>query len=365
MDLIAEFQFMINERFNRFVEVICEGYDGIDADYLRQVWADTCAEKIDYYGEEDEEGSGCCSDSEPESPVKKAKSPVKKSPPKKAVSSDSESSDSEPESPVKKAKSPVKATSPKQCEYVFKSGPNKGEQCETKCKEGSLCGKHKGKSEEEPKTKGAEPKSAKKPEPKKSEEEPKTTVAEPKSVKKPEPKTKGAEPKTKGAEPKTVKKPVESDEDSDSDSEPVTVPKQIAIRLNKTIGKYWHEATALVFRSASERVVIGRLVGSKVVNLRPDDISNCKDQGFKYDPACVAEDVDEEPKSEPKSAHKSPLAKTSLLSKIGKLGEKKDDKKISFQALAKKDEKEEIEEEDDAVEDIEDVLDEIQEEDDE
>lgn len=56
------------------------------------------------------------------------------------------------------------------------------------------------------------------------------------------------------------------------------------LRKHKTINKLYHQETGLVFRSARERVVIGKIVDDKLIDLTNIDIDECRKWGFAFDP---------------------------------------------------------------------------------
>jgi len=45
----------------------------------------------------------------------------------------------------------------------------------------------------------------------------------------------------------------------------------------------WHSATCMVFKSAKERIVIGKCVNDKVLPLTKDDIEICMSHSFAYE----------------------------------------------------------------------------------
>lgn len=56
----------------------------------------------------------------------------------------------------------------------------------------------------------------------------------------------------------------------------------IVFHKNKILGVLYHPETQLVIRSATDRVVIGKIVDDKVVDLTDDDVATCIDYSFKY-----------------------------------------------------------------------------------
>jgi hypothetical protein len=63
------------------------------------------------------------------------------------------------------------------------------------------------------------------------------------------------------------------------------LPKQVQriLRKHKTLDKLYHQDTMLVFKSTTERVVVGKIVNNVIVDLTEDDIDTCKKWGFQYE----------------------------------------------------------------------------------
>jgi len=59
---------------------------------------------------------------------------------------------------------------------------------------------------------------------------------------------------------------------------------KIVLKKNKTIGKIWHPETRLVFKSPSEKIVIGYFNDEEVIKLNEENIKVCKEWGFKFEP---------------------------------------------------------------------------------
>jgi hypothetical protein len=55
------------------------------------------------------------------------------------------------------------------------------------------------------------------------------------------------------------------------------------LRNNKAIDMLWHSATGMVFKSAKERIVVGKCVNDKVLPLTKDDIEICMSHNFAYE----------------------------------------------------------------------------------
>jgi predicted DNA-binding WGR domain protein len=123
------------------------------------------------------------------------------------------------------------------CSYMFIKGAKQDQTCGAKTKAGNVyCSRHK-------KYEGTEQKERKSP---------------------PDPRRSTVKPKSKSRSP--VKE------------------KQRVLRKNKTLDKLWHPETGLVFKSAKERTVIGKCVDEKIVNLKEEDIDECRKWGFSFIP---------------------------------------------------------------------------------
>lgn len=70
-------------------------------------------------------------------------------------------------------------------------------------------------------------------------------------------------------------------------------PKLILKRHKKT-GKVWHPESGLVFKSAKDKVVIGRYENDDFIELDDEALDLCVEFGFKYDKDLVEEDEEEE-----------------------------------------------------------------------
>ena len=72
-----------------------------------------------------------------------------------------------------------------------------------------------------------------------------------------------------------------------------TSKAKIALKKNKIIDKIWHPESTLVFKSSTEKKVVGRCVDDEFISLDEECLSLCEKWGFKYD----TDLVDEEGKS--------------------------------------------------------------------
>jgi len=122
------------------------------------------------------------------------------------------------------------------CPYVFARGENKGEVCGCKPKNGNkYCSKHKKYEGETPKEKKVLPNGKK-------------SIVSP---------SKKVSPKEKS--PETI------------------------LRKHKVLNKYWNRETDMVFKSPTEKIVVGKCVNDKLVSLTEEDIEVCKSRRWKYE----------------------------------------------------------------------------------
>ena len=124
------------------------------------------------------------------------------------------------------------------CPYLFTKGNREGECCGSKPKNGAVyCSRHK--------------------------------------------KYEGVPPKEKKVLP-TSKKSIASG--VKSKKSPVTKQNNDKIlRKNTKIDKLWHQESGMVFKSKTERIVIGKCVDDKILPLTEDDIDVCISLSFKYE----------------------------------------------------------------------------------
>lgn len=70
------------------------------------------------------------------------------------------------------------------------------------------------------------------------------------------------------------------------------------LKRNKKLDKIYDAKTNLVFKSLTEKVVIGKIVDGEYVELNEDILEECKQHGFKYDENMVEEDDDDQEEDE-------------------------------------------------------------------
>jgi len=172
-------------------------------------------------------------------PAKKPESASKSTPKSKVVekSSPAKSTTSE----VSKSSSIKSTDTGLVCPYVFTRGENKGEVCGCKPKNGNkYCSKHKKYEGETPKEKKVLPNGKK-------------SIVSP-----------SKKPSLKEKSPETI------------------------LRKHKVLNMYWHRETDMVFKSGTERIVIGKCVNEKLVSLTEEDIEVCKSRRWQYE---VVEDT--------------------------------------------------------------------------
>lgn len=164
------------------------------------------------------------------------KKPVAKTSPAKSVSSE-----------VSKTSSIKSSDTGLTCPYVFARGENKGEVCGCKPKNGNkYCSKHKKYEGEARKEKKVLPQGKK-------------SIVSP---------AKKVSPKEKS--PETI------------------------LRKHTTLDMYWHRETGMVFKSGTERIVVGKCVDDKLVDLTDDDVEVCQSRRWKYELSTKKPDESEE-----------------------------------------------------------------------
>jgi hypothetical protein len=82
-------------------------------------------------------------------------------------------------------------------------------------------------------------------------------------------------------------------------SAPIAKEVNTVLRKNKAIDKLWHSATGMVFKSAKERVVIGKCVDDKLFPLTKEDIDICMSHSFAYDESWKDDEIEETIKHSP------------------------------------------------------------------
>ena len=128
-----------------------------------------------------------------------------------------------------------------ECPYMYQKGKRKGEICAAKArKNGTYCSRHKKHENSEPKKVGKTPL--------------------------PKPRSKG-----KSLASSKRKSPRRSPQE------------KLVLRNNRKLGVLWHSLSGMVFKSKNERIVVGKVVNDKVVDLEEDDVETCKKYGFRYE----------------------------------------------------------------------------------
>lgn len=126
------------------------------------------------------------------------------------------------------------------CQYIIKKGANEGKECGCKVKdESTMCYKHK--------------------------------------------KYEGTIPKQKKIIPASKKPLVEITNKNDNTAKSDTNIAHNILRKHKTLDKLWHSETGMVFKSAKERIVIGKCVDDKLIPLSSIDINVCMEYSFAYE----------------------------------------------------------------------------------
>lgn len=78
----------------------------------------------------------------------------------------------------------------------------------------------------------------------------------------------------------------------------MSTKNKISLKKLPEFNTVWHEESALVFKSAKELVIVGKLVNKKITPLQEEDIQLCDKYRFKYQVPVEEEDVEEEGEEE-------------------------------------------------------------------
>ena len=70
--------------------------------------------------------------------------------------------------------------------------------------------------------------------------------------------------------------------------------KKVVLKKLKELGKIWHDDSRLVFKSETEKLVIGRYEDNKFIPLDNEAVIRCKTWNFKYDPSIEVEGLEEQ-----------------------------------------------------------------------
>ena len=229
--LLQCIEYSIKNVIEDFLFLIVEKHPEIKTEDLQKIWNDVSNTS---------KPSVVCS-------IKHIKSKVSTSPVNKDVEEDKEFDNNHENKSIKKS------SSTGGCPYEYIKGGVKGSICGSKIATGkTYCSRHK-------KYEG--------------------TVKEEKK----------AVPVPKSTQKNTIK-PVKN--------KPVSPPVKAVSRVlykHKVTGKLWHPETMLVFRSAKERIVIGKIIeDDKMIDLTNVDIDTCRKWGFAFSPKKDEEDEEEE-----------------------------------------------------------------------
>lgn len=91
--------------------------------------------------------------------------------------------------------------------------------------------------------------------------------------------------KHKKKEEKEDKTKEQPEEEKEKEKQPPAAPvkKNLVLRMNKVINKWWHSESGLVFKSSEDKVVIGVFKDDQVVDLSDKDIEKCIAYKFRYE----------------------------------------------------------------------------------
>ena len=80
---------------------------------------------------------------------------------------------------------------------------------------------------------------------------------------------------------------------------------KLVLKKNKKLDKIYHPDTGLVFKSATEKVVIGRIVDDEFVPLDDEAVELCEQNQFKVDESLLeSEETEEQPAEKKKTSKK-------------------------------------------------------------
>lgn len=74
----------------------------------------------------------------------------------------------------------------------------------------------------------------------------------------------------------------------------MSTKNKISLKKLSEFNTVWHEESALVFKSAKELVIVGKLVNKQIMPLEEEDIQLCDKYRFKYQVAVMEEEDAEE-----------------------------------------------------------------------
>jgi len=96
---------------------------------------------------------------------------------------------------------------------------------------------------------------------------------------------------------------------------------KLTLKRNKKLDCLVHAETGLVFKSATEKFVTGRVVNDELVELDEEAQQLCEEHGFKIDPELVSEDnpeAEEETEETPKEPVKEEKKKSVSVEEVPK-----------------------------------------------
>jgi predicted DNA-binding WGR domain protein len=82
---------------------------------------------------------------------------------------------------------------------------------------------------------------------------------------------------------KHKKKDVSGEKGKEEKKERKSGSPVLALNRNKKLGVLFHKESNLVFKSESEKIVVGKLVENEVVPLKDEDVDECRRWGFKFE----------------------------------------------------------------------------------
>ncbi len=94
-------------------------------------------------------------------------------------------------------------------------------------------------------------------------------------------------------------------------------PAKLTLKKNKKLDLIYHPETMLVFKSATEKVVTGRILDDEFVSLDEEALKLCDENGFKYDETLV-ETEDQVEETEEETADQEEVVESQVETKTSK-----------------------------------------------
>ena len=139
---------------------------------------------------------------------------------------------------------------------------------------------------------------------------------------------------------------------------------RVILKKNKNINRIWHPDSTLVFKSATEKVVIGRYDGKEIISLDDESLELCTKWNFKYDTTLI-ENVEEVTASEEEGDEQSDESKEEREDEEDQQKDKEEEEQEQEHEEEEQEQEQEDDEEDDEEEEEEEEKEKQQEEEEE